>query len=197
VIRGVCSDLASHKSRTIGRSFRIDEQWLTALSEEAERSGISSNAFMNKILQEYFEFQRFARRFGTITLSQKSFSSIIDACPTEALTEIGKKAGSVEALDIFRTVGLKQNHEDAIYYVTKILSEYANLFKFEHYIINNKEYFHLRHNLGEKWSICIAEVVSAVLEFCCNRKVKKELLEDAVTLELSLSPYLNGEKQKE
>jgi hypothetical protein len=189
--------LVNQKSRTIGHSFRIQERWLNTLNEEAERAGISPNALLNRILQEYCEFLRFSKRFGSITLTQTSFSSIIDACPAEALTEIAKKAGSVTALDIFRTNGIKQNHEGAIYYLTRILGEYANLFKFEHYVISNREYFHLRHTLGKKWSLYIAEVVSAILDFCRIKKVKTEFLEDAVTLELSSTPYLNSEKQKE
>jgi hypothetical protein len=189
--------LASHKSRTIGRSFRINEHWLTALSEEAERSGISPNALLNKILQEYFEYLRYSKRYGVITLSQKSFSSIIDACPKEALIETAKKAGSVIARDAFRMAGLRNSYENTIQYVTKTLGDYGNWFKCDHYIINNREYFHLRHTLGEKWSIYVSEAVSTFLESCCQKKVKKEFLEDAVTLELSSSPYLNGEKQKE
>lgn len=53
--------------------------------------------------------------------------------------------------------------------------------------IKDKDYFHLRHELGENWSIYIAEVVSTVIESCCDKKVKKEFLDGAVTLEILLN----------
>jgi hypothetical protein len=151
---------------------------------------------INKILQEFFEFSRFAKRIGAIALMPKSFSGIINACPKETLTENAKKAGSVGAVDLFRVAGRRQNYDEVVHYLTRILAEYANWFKCEHYIINNKEYFHLRHDLGEKWSIYLAEVTSTFIEYFTSKKVKKEFLEGAVTLELSSSPCLNSGDQR-
>jgi len=180
--------LAKQKNRTIGRSFRINEQWLNTLNEEAERAGISSNALINKILQDYCRYQRYFKRLDGIALTQKGFSRIVEACSKEALVDAAKKAEE-SALDVFRTIQLRNNREDLIFFVTTILAEYANWFKCEHYVINNKEYFHLRHNLGEKWSIYIAEAASALIESCYNTKARKEFLEGAVTLEISLRQY--------
>ena len=36
------------KRRTMGRSFRIDEEWFKVLQKEAEREGITVNSLMNK-----------------------------------------------------------------------------------------------------------------------------------------------------
>jgi hypothetical protein len=182
-----CSSLITQKSRTVGRSFRINEEWLNTANEEAERTGISPNSLINKILQDYSKYQRHFKRVSGIALTQKSFSRIVEACSKEAITDIAKKAGSKTALDIFRTMGFQYDNKDATFFVTTILAEYANWFKCEHYIANHKEYFHLRHDLGENWSIYVAEVVSTLLESCCNKKIKKEFLDGAITLEIQLS----------
>jgi hypothetical protein len=182
--------LVQRKSRTIGRSFRINEQWLNTLNEEAEKAGISPNALLNKILEDYSKYQRYFKRFDGIALTQKSFSRIVEACSKEALVNIATKSQAT-VLDVFRTIGLRYNYEDATFFMTTILSEYANWFKCEHHLVNNKEYFHLRHNLGEKWSIYLAEAVSVLFEYCCNIRVKKEFLEGAVTLEIPSSRQSN------
>ena len=187
--------MAKQKSRTIGRSFRINEQYFNTLNEEAERAGISSNALINKILQDYCEYHRYFKRFGAISISQKEFSRIVEACPKEALLDIAKKAGSVVAPDIFRSRGLRFDNEDSTFYVTTILAEYANWFRCEHYFVNDKEYFHLRHDLGEKWSIYIGEALSVLFESCCKKRVKKEFLDGAVTLEIPLSQYSTSDRQ--
>jgi len=162
------------------------------LNEEAERAGISSNALINKILQEYCEYQRYAKRFGVISISLKEFSGILEACSKEALVDNAKKAGLVVAADALRTMGLGNNYKDLVFFVTRFLAEYANYCKCEHYVINNKEYFHLRHDLGEKWSICLAEGFSTLFESCGMEGVKKEILDGAVTLEVPLSQHSQG-----
>lgn len=179
--------MSKESVRTIGRSFRINERWLKTLDEEAERQGITPNALANRILRDYCLFQRYFKRLDGIILSQRTLSRFTEACPKEKLSEIAQKAGYSVALDLFRTMGLRYNFEDSVFFVTIILDEYANWFKCEHYLIKDKEVFHLRHNLGESWNFYISEVVSTLLERCCGKKVKKELLEGAVTLELDIS----------
>ena len=186
--------MTKQKGRTIGRSFRMNEQMLNTLNEEAARAGISPNALLNKILEDYVKYQRFFKRFDGIALTQKSLSRLVGAIPKETLMDIAKKSQTT-VLDVFRTIGLRYNYEDAIFFVTTILAEYANWFKCEHHTINNKEYFHLRHNLGENWSTYVAEAVSELLESCCKTKVKKEFLDEAVTLEIPLSQNSWREKQ--
>jgi hypothetical protein len=110
-----------------------------------------------------------------------------EACPKDKLGEIAKKAGSNIALDLFRSMELRFNNEDAVFFVTTILGEYANWFKCDHYIVKNIEVLHLRHNLGENWSFYISDVVSSLLEACCNRKVKREIIDGAVTLEVPMT----------
>jgi len=176
--------LTKQKGRTVGRSFRINEEWLNTLNEEAEKAGISPNALLNKILEDYSKYQRYFKRVDGIALTQKSLSRILEACSKEALVNVAKKSKTT-VLDVFRTIGLRYNYVDATFFMTTILAEYANWFKCEHHIINNKEYFHLRHNLGENWSIYVAEAVSVLLENCCNKRVEKEFLEGAITLELT------------
>jgi len=186
--------LTKQKNRTVARSFRIKEEWLSIVNEEAERAGISLNSLVNKILEDYSKYQRYFKRVSAIALTQKSFSRILEACPKEAITDIAKRAGSKTALDIFRTMEFQYDYKDAIFFVTTILAEYANWFRCEHYAVNQKEILHLRHNLGENWSIYAAEVVSSLFESCCNRRIQKEFLDGTITLEIPLSSTYDPKK---
>jgi hypothetical protein len=179
-------EMVDEKKRSVGRSFRINEKNLDILFEEAEREGISLNSLVNKVFKDYCDYQRFFKRYSCIGLTQKSFSRIVEACPKGVLEEIAKKAGSVTALDIFRTMGLAFDFDGARYFISKVLADYAGWFKLEHYVMKDKEVFHMRHDLGENWSTYIAQVTSTLLEYCCNRKVKKDCLDGTVTLEVSM-----------
>jgi len=179
--------MVERKNRTVGRSFRINERWLNTLNQEAERQHTTPNALINGILRDYCLFHRFLKRLDVIVLTQRTVSRFAEACPKDKLNDIAENAGSNIALDLFRSMGLRFNNEDAIFFITTILGEYANWFKCEHYIVKNIEVLHLRHNLGGNWSFYVSDVVSTLLEACCNRKVKREIIDGAVTLEVPMT----------
>ncbi|UCC58418.1 MAG: hypothetical protein JSW14_00355 [Candidatus Bathyarchaeum sp.] len=170
------------KRRTISRSFRIDEEWMEALHEEAEREGISVNALMNKILQQYSRNYRHAGRYGVVILTRPTFASIIRSCSNEALTETAKASGSTRTKDALRTLGIPSTHDSLVAFIRDNLGEYAGWFKFNHHITENKEMLHLRHVFGNKWSIFIAEAISTMFEFILNKKVTTEISNFTATI---------------
>ena len=115
-------------------------------------------------------------------MTQKSFSDIINACSKEDLIVGAKKVGSLNAQDILDTLGLSFDHENITYLIKELYSHYGNWFNYNHHIKNNKEIFHLRHNLGENWSVYVSEVISSLFEYGLNKKVKPTFLEDSVTI---------------
>jgi len=99
----------NRKRRTVGRSFRIDEEWLRVLNEEAERQGISVNSLLNRLLEQY-SFIRYMLRYGAITLTRKGFSAILESCPEDKIRENARNAGSTIAKDLLRTMGAPINY---------------------------------------------------------------------------------------
>lgn len=168
--------------KTVGHSFRINEEYLTVLQEEAERQTISVNALMNRILQQYTVFGRFSERFGMITVGNDFFADILECCPEEDLVRIGKTVGTSNAKDFFRTMRIPLEFNSVIYLITKVLCGPAGWAKCDHYITSGKEILHFRHNLGTNWSKFIAAAASAVFESTLDKKVTVELLRSSVTL---------------
>lgn len=175
------------KSRTVGRSFRIEERWLTILNREAEREGISPNALMNKVLQDYGMFGTDLRRFPIITLSQKLFSELIACYTKENLKTIARENGVETIPDIFKTLGLEPNQENIIYFIEEVLSRHANWFSYNYHIEKKTRVFHLRHNFGENWNAYISEALSTMFEKFLNVKPKIELSKEALTLYLPIN----------
>ena len=169
------------KRKTVGRSFRIDEQWLQVLNEEAEREGISVNSLLNRLLQQY-AFLRFMLRYGAITLTRKGFAAILESCPEESVRENGRNAGSTIADDLGRTMGAPTSYSFLVFIVKKLVSGFAGWFECDHHIRKDKEYFHLRHDLGPKWSIYLAEAAAQMFKSVVKDKVTTEILGDSVTI---------------
>ena len=126
-------EFSGDTNQTIARSFRIKEQLLNVLKEEAERQGVSRNSLLNKILQDYASFHRYFKRFGFIAMGQKTFASIIEACPKEELKKIAQSGGSTVSIDFIRTMGLSLDHDTLTFVITQIFPNYGNWFKCAHY----------------------------------------------------------------
>jgi predicted helicase len=189
--------LINQKSRTIGRSFRIEERWLNIVNEEAEREGISPNALMNRVLQDYCMFGRNLKRFPAITLSQKVFSKIIASCQEEKLRIIARESGVKSFRDVFKTLGLDLSLENIFYFIKELLSRYANWFTYSYHIKKKMRVFHLRHYCGENWSVYLSELITAVIDNCLNIKPKVEFSEETVTIyvpvnQLGVDPRAKG-----
>ena len=170
------------KRRTISRSFRIDAEWMEVLQEEAEREGISINALLNKILQQYSRNYRHAGRYGVVLLTRPTFASIIRCCSEGALIETAKASGSTRTKDALRTLGIPSNHDSLVAFIRDNLGEFAGWFKFNHHIMEDKEMLHLRHVFGNKWSIFIAETISTMFEFILNKKVTTDISNFSATI---------------
>ena len=173
--------LLNEKRKTVGRSFRIDEKWIKVLNDEAEKQGISVNALLNRILQQY-AFLRYMLRYGAITLTHKGFSGILESCSEDKVRENARKAGSTIARDILLTMGAEANYTFLVSLYKQLLSEFAGWFECDHHVRQAKEIFHLRHELGNKWSIYLAEAASEMFKSILNKEVAIEFSDSSVTI---------------
>jgi len=173
--------LRNRKRKTVGRSFRIDEEWLNVLTEEAEKQGVSVNSLLNRLLQQY-AYLRYMLRYGAITLTRKGFSSLLECCPEDKVREKGRKAGSTITRDMLLTMGAAHDYSFVILLVKKILSEFAGWFECDHHVKRDKEILHFRHDLGIKWSIYVEAAASETFHSVLGKKVTTEISDSSVTI---------------
>jgi hypothetical protein len=69
--------IKTKKSATI--SFRIDEDYLKKLKEESVEKKVSLNTLADQIFGEYIEWQRYAERFGIVSISKDAFKYVLDS----------------------------------------------------------------------------------------------------------------------
>ena len=61
------------KSKTVPKSFRIDQSALIAIEDEASSQRVSANTLVNQILAQFAEFDRFAHKINTVKVSSAVF----------------------------------------------------------------------------------------------------------------------------
>jgi hypothetical protein len=173
--------LLNRKRKTVGRSFRIAEEWLEVLNEEAEKQGISVNALLNRLLQQY-AYIRFMLRYGAITISRKGFVALLECCPEDKVRENGKNAGSTITRDMLLTMGAAPDYSFVILLIKKILSEFAGWFECDHHVKRDTEILHFRHDLGIMWSIYLEAAASEMFQSVLDKKVTTQFSDSSVTI---------------
>ena len=176
----------AQKQKTVTRTFRIRAEWDNILQEEAERQGISVNVLVNLILRKYALFDKWARNYNVISLTQRTFRELIDEVPLEKLSLVGEKSGPSDAQNILNLMGLPQNYDSFVHLVSEHFggSDLAMWFSCYRHSHENNDVFHLQHNLGPGWSIYLQKYL---LSFLSSLKIDGEarVYDYAVNLKVS------------
>ena len=151
------------KSRTVPKSFRIDESALLAVEAEAVSQNVSPNTLVNQILKQYAEFDRFARKINSVNLSSSTFHALISSLEKDKLIEVAKTSGSSMPQAFVLAKAGKVELRSLLDFM-KFLGRYANLFEFNETPDKNGRIITLIHRYGLNWSIFLVHYMTAMFE---------------------------------
>lgn len=178
------------RKKTVTRTFRLNEEWDDVLINEAQEQGTSVNVLMNKILRRYALFERWADKYEVLHIMPRTLERILETASEEGIAEAGRTEGAVRPIDSLTMMGRKANHESLVSLVTEFYggTDFARWFQCDYYPELGSDVFHLRHRLGNKWSIFINNYLTAMFENLLKAKVESQAMDQAVTLTLTRSP---------
>lgn len=84
------------------RSIRISEEQVRLLEEEAKKKGVSVNSLLTILINKYLEWDRFAERFGYVSIARQGYRNLVESLSDEALIAHSKEVGAHSASDIAR-----------------------------------------------------------------------------------------------
>ena len=79
------------KRKTVLRTIRIDRDLDDALNKDARENDITENALISSILVKYIEWDRYAKKFGRVSLLNETLKSIIEATEPDKLEAAAKE----------------------------------------------------------------------------------------------------------
>lgn len=147
------------RSRTVPKSFRIDESALKAVEGEAATLNVSPNTLVNQILKQYAEFDRFARKISTVKISSAPFRGLLSAANVNQLIEVAKAAGSSIPQAFATAKEGKVGLESLIGHV-RTLATYAQLFELSETMDAHNHVVTLIHDFGLNWSIFLVHYIT-------------------------------------
>ena len=149
------------KSDTV--SLRIDGEIKVRLEKECEEKGIALNKLLCQVLTRHVRWYTMAEKMDMISMPKTTYKAHTDEIPEDKIKKIAKTTGK----EAFKNYTLLNTGE----FTTKSFLETIDLWltinriSFEHTITNNDGHqFVVRHDLGEKFSILLNEIVNELVE---------------------------------
>ncbi len=152
---------ARKKSRTVPKSFRIDESALRAIEVEAAAQSVSPNTLVNQILKQYAEFDRFARKINTVKVSSATFRGVLSAAEIDKIIDVAKESGS-SIPQAFATAKNGKVDLDSLIDHIRSLASYAHLCELSETLDPHGHVVTLIHDFGLSWSIFLVHYITAM-----------------------------------
>ena len=116
--------------KTVLRSIRISAEMEELLRQDAEQRGISVNGLVTGILQKYREWDRYAEKFGFVTITRNGWRMLLEAVEDAKFAALGKEMGGQNPREMTLFWFKKLNTETFLAYLS-LISRYAKTMTYE------------------------------------------------------------------
>jgi hypothetical protein len=169
----------------VTRTFRIENEYDEALREEAEKRGTSVNGLANQIFKKFTQSERYFGKGQSITLSPRTFESIISLIDEQGVKEAAINAGSFVPKDRLLMRGMSVNRESVLWFITDILGGYNDWFTCDIHERKNHTLLHIRHGFNKIWSLYLMYYLESMFKELLQKSgVKFDLTDNTLTLRL-------------
>ncbi len=152
---------ASKKS--VLRTVRLSGDLEGLLQTDAESKRTSLNGLITSILMRYAEWDRFAEKFGVVTLSADLFRALMESVGEAELERIANDFGARLPNEAMLFWFKKADLETFLRYLS-LNSRYGNLGAYELEVDGKNHRISIRHDYGENWSKFLRLFLGSILE---------------------------------
>lgn len=172
---------------TVLRSFRLDEGVAQVLVDEARRQGVSVNALVSRALTKYVEWDRFAERYGFVSLTRDGYRRMHDFLPEadveRVATEVGATYPKETALFFFKRLGV-----DSFVRWLELTCRYARWAEAEVRPHGRGATIVVRHGLGPRYSRFLGAYLRSAARAIGRIEVTAEVHDGSVSIEIPTLP---------
>jgi len=156
----------NNKNKLLHQGFRIQEQVIKNLAEEAARKGISVSNLVNKILKNHVTHEMQFEELGFILVSKDFLRKIFQVVDDEKhIQDFGKEFGTTMAKEY---VSYFYPHVNSITLV-QFLDYWFRRFQSCKHIVENSDrsqrhYFTVNHDINIKFSFALKAILEGLIE---------------------------------
>jgi hypothetical protein len=159
-------DNDNNKDKLLHQGFRIQEQVIKTLAEEAARKGISVSNLVNKILKNYVTHEMQFEELGFILVSKDFLRKIFSVVDDEKdIQEFGKEFGTTIAKEYVSYFYPQVNSITLV----QFLDYWFRRFQSCKHIVENgdrsqRHYFTVNHDINIKFSFALKAILEGLIE---------------------------------
>ena len=161
------TNVSGRATKSVVRSIRITKDLDNLIRRDAEDKGLSVNALVSSILTKYAEWDRYADRFGFVTITRNGFRTYLEAIEDEKLTQIGGELGRRNPKEMTLFWFKRLNLETFLRYLSTY-SRYGRIGEYELETRDGTHIISLHHDLGSKYSLLLAQFFKEALKTIAN-----------------------------
>ena len=167
------------------RTVRIPRELDSALETISREKGLSVNSFVSILLKKYVEWDKYAERFGYITLTRESLRRILNATDHNKLIESAQDYGSNVPKE-FLMFWFKELNIDSVLAALSLRCKYANVAEYELKIDGKNYMIILHHDLGIMWSEFFGYTLQQEIKIVLQVLARLEISRNSVVLKFHL-----------
>jgi hypothetical protein len=159
-------DNGNDKDKLLHQGFRIQEQVIKTLTEEAARKGISVSNLVNKILKNYVTHEMQFEELGFILVSKDFLRKIFSVVDDEKdIQDFGKEFGTTMAKEYVSYFYPQVNSITLV----QFLDYWFRRFQSSKHIVENSDrsqrhYFTVNHDINIKFSFALKAILEGLIE---------------------------------
>jgi len=169
------------KEPFVTKTFRVNQDLWKPIEDKARSDGISENQLVNQILRTY-SVMVWYDRFKGLMISPGTMRGIIKGISDQQIEEAGREAGMIGPRSLLLMIGAPLNLESLVQFMTRGFDERMNWFQCDHHTTKDELVFHLRHDLGGKWSTFLNGYIQSMFKSILDTKVRTEVLDGSITV---------------
>jgi len=171
----------SKKSSTI--SFRIDEDYLKKLREETQEKKVSLNTLANQIFGEYIEWQRYAERFGIVSMSKDAFKYVLDSLDDKQIIELATTIGQKAPKEFILFKWKKIDSENIVNFIKTYFGHCGyGQYDYTKDIENSNYTFSIHHDFGRKGSLFLKSFLETLLKSTLKKDCQSIVTENSLAI---------------
>ena len=179
------------KKKSVLRSIRISQELDELLQKDAENKRVSVNSLISTMMTKYAEWDRFADKFGYVTLTTETFKTILEITDEKKLSELAKVMGSRLPKEVMLFWFKKTDMEAFLSYVA-IYGKYSNLFQYELEKEGDRYTITAHHELGDKWSMFLKVFIGEAMKETLRITPEFEVSKSSIVARFSERPSVDG-----
>jgi hypothetical protein len=142
-------------------SLRIPSEEVEMIKKLATNRKISFNVLINHILDEYFDFNMYAKSVGYMTLPRKTVVTLLELVDEKDVA----KAGIPTQLVLVELVYLMKGKFTLQSFLNTFFAWLRDSrFAYSDHFEDGRRTISVNHNMGKKWSEVLKETTAAILE---------------------------------